>query len=55
MQFAWLTDDGLRALEQFAPGHVAEVRRTVFDVLDRKDLAHLRRLTEKIAAGLDEP
>ncbi len=54
VQFAWLTEDGLHALEQAAPGHVAEVRRTVFDVLDRKDVAHLRRITEKIAAGLDE-
>jgi hypothetical protein len=26
----------------------------VFDVLDRQDLAHLRRITEKIAAGSDE-
>ena len=53
-QFAWLTGDGLQALERAAPGHVTEVRRTVFDVLDRKDLAHLRRIAEKIAAGLDE-
>jgi DNA-binding MarR family transcriptional regulator len=54
VQFAWLTDEGMRALEQAAPGHVAEVRRTVFDALDRRDLAHLRRITEKIAAGLEQ-
>lgn len=54
VQFAWLTDEGMRALEQAAPGHVAEVRRTVFDALDRRDLAHLRRIAEKIAAGLEE-
>ncbi len=54
VQFAWLTDEGMRALEQAAPGHVAEVRRTVFDALDRRDLAHLRRIAEKIAAGLDQ-
>ncbi len=54
VQFAWLTDEGMRALEQAAPGHVAEVRRTVFDALDRRDLAHLRRITAKIAVGLEE-
>jgi DNA-binding MarR family transcriptional regulator len=54
VQFAWLTDEGMRALEQAAPGHVAEVRRTVFDALDRRDLVHLRRIAEKIAAGLED-
>ncbi len=54
VQFAWLTDDGLHALQQAAPGHVAEVRRTVFDVLDRRDLAHVRRIMDNIAAGLGE-
>ena len=53
VQFACLTDRGMHALEQYAPGHVAEVRRTVFDRLDRQDLAHLRRISERIAAGLD--
>ncbi len=53
VQYARLTDDGLRALERAAPGHVAEVRRTVFDLLDRRDLADLRRIAEKIAAPLE--
>ena len=53
VQYARLTDSGLRALEQAAPGHVAEVRRTVIDRLSRRDLADLRRLTEKIAAPLE--
>jgi DNA-binding MarR family transcriptional regulator len=53
VQFGWLTDEGMAALEQAAPGHVAEVRRTVFDALDRKDLADLRRVTSKIAATLE--
>ena len=52
VQFAWLTDEGLRALEHCAPGHVAEVRRTVFDALDREDLADLTRIASKVAAGL---
>jgi DNA-binding MarR family transcriptional regulator len=53
VQYARLTDDGLRALEQAAPGHVAEVRRTVVDMLSRRDLADLRRIAEKIAAPLE--
>lgn len=52
VQYARLTDEGFRALEQAAPGHVAEVRRRVFDVLDRDELADLRRVTEKLAAAL---
>ena len=50
VQLARLTDDGMHALEQAAPGHVEEVRRSVFDLLDRSDLAHLRRIAEKLAA-----
>ncbi len=53
VQYARLTDEGLRALERAAPGHVAEVRRTVIDVLSRRDLADLRRIAEKIAAPLE--
>jgi DNA-binding MarR family transcriptional regulator len=54
VQYARLTDEGLRALEQAAPGHVAEVRRSVIDLLSRKDLADLRRVAGKIAAALEE-
>ena len=53
VQYARLTDEGMRTLERAAPGHVAEVRRTVIDVLDRRDLAALRRIAEKIAAPLE--
>ncbi len=53
VQYARLTDEGMRALEKAAPGHVAEVRRTVVDVLSRKDLADLRRIAGKIAAPLE--
>ncbi len=53
VQFARLTDDGLAVLEQAAPGHVAEVRRTVIDLLDREDLAALHRVAQKIAAPLE--
>ncbi len=53
VQYARLTDEGMRALSDAAPGHVAEVRRTVFDVLDRRELAALRRIMEKLAAPLE--
>lgn len=54
VQYARLTDDGLRLLEQVAPGHVAEVRRRVVDALDREDLEHLQRIAGKIVATLEE-
>jgi DNA-binding MarR family transcriptional regulator len=54
VQYARLTDEGLRALEQAAPGHVAEVRRSVIDLLSRKDLADLRRIAAKIVAPLED-
>ena len=53
VQYARLTDAGMRALEQAAPGHVAEVRRTVIDLLTRKDLADLERIARKIASPLE--
>ena len=53
VQYARLTDQGMRTLEQAAPGHVAEVRRSVIDVLSRKDLADLHRIAAKIAAPLE--
>lgn len=37
-QLAVLTDEGLTALEQAAPGHVATVRAAVFDRLTPTDL-----------------
>jgi DNA-binding MarR family transcriptional regulator len=53
VQYARLTDQGMRTLEQAAPGHVAEVRRSVIDVLSREDLADLHRIAAKIAAPLE--
>ncbi|MEW1837123.1 MarR family transcriptional regulator [Nonomuraea angiospora] len=41
--FAVLTDDGFAALAAAAPGHVEEVRRSLFDVLTPKQV---RRLDE---------
>ncbi len=53
VQLARLTDEGHAALVRAAPGHVAEVRRTVVDLLDRRDLADLRRVCEKLVGGLE--
>lgn len=51
-QVARLTDDGRRLLERIAPGHVAEVRRLVFDPLSEADVDDLRRLMEKLLGNL---
>ena len=51
-QLATLTDVGMAVLEDAAPGHVAEVRRHVIDVLDDTDLDALRRITDKIVSGV---
>lgn len=45
---ARITDDGVRKLAECAPGHVAEVRRTVVDVLSSDDLAALGRCARSI-------
>jgi DNA-binding MarR family transcriptional regulator len=52
-QLAELTAAGRRMLEQTAPGHVAEVRRRVFDVLDDGELAQLRALAAKLSAAAE--
>jgi len=51
-QLAHLTDAGLAVLEAAAPGHVAEVRRLVFDHLDDDEIAQLRAITDKILPAL---
>lgn len=49
--FAVLTDQGRRALEAAAPGHVETVRRLVFDRLTPAQVAQL----ERIAAIIGSP
>jgi DNA-binding MarR family transcriptional regulator len=44
IQYAVLTDDGITLLERIAPGHVAEVRRVVFDRLDGAEVDQLRSI-----------
>lgn len=52
---AVLTDDGWDTVVATAPGHVAEVRRLVFDPLTRAQVAQLRAVGERInrAVGCD--
>ncbi|MEV6493713.1 MarR family transcriptional regulator [Actinoplanes sp. NPDC051633] len=51
-QIAELTDAGFATLEAAAPGHVAQVRRLIFDHLDDEDVTRLREITGKILPGL---
>ncbi len=48
-QLAELTAAGRGELERTAPGHVAEVRRRVFDALSDSEVAQLRALAEKLS------
>jgi DNA-binding MarR family transcriptional regulator len=52
-QLAELTDAGRREVARTAPGHVAEVRRRVFDVLDDGELAQLRAIATKLSAAAE--
>lgn len=54
IQFVRLTDSGLAELERIAPGHVAEVRRVLFDRLSRDQVAQLQAIGETLLAALDE-
>lgn len=48
-----LTAAGRRALVLATPGHLATVRRLVFDVLDEHGVAQLDEVAGRIAHGLD--
>lgn len=50
--YAVLTDMGQAVLEEAAPGHVAHVRRLVFDQLSEDQVCQLAAITEQIAGGL---
>jgi DNA-binding MarR family transcriptional regulator len=54
VQYATLTDPGRSLLERLAPGHVAEVRRLVFDRLTGSDVTQLRSLALKLLVPLDD-
>ena len=50
---AVLTDEGWERVRATAPGHVATVRRLVFDALDDDDVGELARLCAAILARVD--
>ena len=52
---AVLTDAGWEQVVAAAPGHVATVRRLVFDGLDRDDVGELARLCAAILERIDAP
>lgn len=51
-QIAYLTDAGFAVLEAAAPGHVAEVRRLIFDHLSEDDVRRLAAITGKLLPSL---
>ncbi|MFA1537638.1 MarR family winged helix-turn-helix transcriptional regulator [Actinomadura monticuli] len=50
---ARLTDAGFAALAEAAPGHVAEVRRHLFDPLTRDQMLEFRATLHALLASLD--
>lgn len=52
-QFAALTAHGRMVLERAAPGHIAEVRRRIFDRLTSTQQRQLRDICDTILDGLD--
>jgi len=50
---AILTDAGFQLLTELAPGHVAEVRRLVFDALAPEQVAQLEAIAEIVLARVD--
>jgi DNA-binding MarR family transcriptional regulator len=50
-QFARLTDKGFAALAAAAPGHVEQVRRSLFDRITPEQAIQLRTIMTAIAAG----
>lgn len=52
-QFAQLTDDGWRFVVDTAPGHVAEVRRLIFDRLDDEQVAQLEAIAADVVEAIE--
>ena len=51
--FVVLTPEGRAAIEQAAPGHVATVRRLVFDGLSRREVRTMATAIDKVLAQLE--
>ena len=54
-KLAVLTNAGLRALRDAAPGHVEQVRRVVFDRLTPEQVRQLAAITSAITTPAEEP
>lgn len=54
-QLAHLTDAGLHALEDAAPGHVAAVRASLIDRLSADQVRQLGEIAQLVIDGLAEP
>jgi DNA-binding MarR family transcriptional regulator len=52
VQLAVLTDAGMDKVRSSAPGHVEEVQRLIFDVLDPAQIQQLDALCEKLIEGV---
>ncbi|GAA3639780.1 MarR family transcriptional regulator [Kineosporia mesophila] len=52
-QVAQMTDDGMNAISEFAPGHVGAVRRFVFDALTAEQVQQLNEISSAILAKID--
>src|SRR5215468_3885251 len=50
-QVARLTDAGFAALDAAAPGHVEQVRRSLFDRITAEQVAQLAAISAAVAAG----
>ncbi len=53
-QIAQLTDAGFAALSEAAPGHVAQVRRVLFDALSPEQLRQLAAISDAILAAVPQ-
>jgi DNA-binding MarR family transcriptional regulator len=54
-QLAQLTDEGYAVLVAAAPGHVEQVRRTLFDALTPEQAGQLRAIGDAIHAAVGNP
>jgi DNA-binding MarR family transcriptional regulator len=52
-QIAQLSDEGMAALAEAAPGHVAQVRRSLIDQLSTDQVSQLRAISEAITGAAD--
>lgn len=53
--FVVLTEDGMRAIEAAAPGHVASVREHFIDLLTDRQIGTLTAITQAVLSRLPNP